>query len=242
MMLKKGSLITVQIDELSKGCKIYINVKCDYCNVCKKSTYDNYNRQTAIINKYACSECSHIKRVDTVRLKYGVDYTTQVTEFNNKKLITNIKKYGGKSPFSSIEVREKSKETLFINYGVYNPFKSDLVIDIIKSINVKSGKWGNDKYQTYRRRIVTLTNKVRKELFEYWDGYDYYDNEYIKDNLSLSKNDRKYPTIDHKISSLYGYINNIEPEIICELNNLCITKKYINSKKSKLNENEFKTT
>ncbi len=41
-----------------------------------------------------------------------------------------------------------------------------------------------------------------------------------------------YPTIDHKISVHYGFINNINPEEISSLENLCLTKRRINSKKN----------
>lgn len=78
---------------------------------------------------------------------------------------------------------------------------------------------------------MVLTNKVREELFNSWDGYDYYDNEYILENIKLKSSSSSYPTIDHKISCYYGFINNIEPEIICSLDNLCITKRSINSMK-----------
>ena len=80
----------------------------------------------------------------------------------------------------------------------------------------------------------------RKRGRNKWNGYDYYDNEYIKENYKLNYNDNNYPTIDHKISIYYGFSNNIEPYIISNTDNLCITKKEINRKKSIRNENEFK--
>lgn len=61
----------------------------------------------------------------------------------------------------------------------------------------------------YKRRVKNETYKWKKIIFEKWNGYDYYDNEYIKNNLSLKSTDRLYPTIDHKDSILYGFLNNI---------------------------------
>ena len=52
--------------------------------------------------------------------------------------------------------------------------------------------------------------------------------------------DREYPTIDHKISVIYGFINNISIENISNINNLCFTKNYLNAKKGGMVENEFK--
>ena len=62
---------------------------------------------------------------------------------------------------------------------------------------------------------------------------DHYDNEYIKGNLSLSPISRAYPTIDHKMSTFNGFINKIDYNIIGSLDNLCITKKCLNSIKGK---------
>lgn len=118
-----------------------------------------------------------------------------------------------------------------------------MIIDVEVEVNFNNKRWSLDynNYLIYRRRVKLLTNKVKMELLEEWNGYDYYDNEYIKENLNLHYNDRLYTTIDHKISVLNGFNNGLSPEFISNINNLCITKKYINSKKSNLNYNEFKT-
>jgi hypothetical protein len=240
--VKVGEYIIVKVSDLSKGSNVYISTKCYYCGEIKKSTYKNYITQTKVINKYSCNKCGYLKKIETVRLKYGVDYTIQLDEIKNRRNETNINKYGGKSPFSSKNIREKSKLTLLKNYSVENPFKSSIIIDKIKKTNIENGKWSiDDNYNSYRRGVISLTNKVKMNLFEEWNGFDYYDHEYIKDNLNLSKNSKFYPTIDHKISVLYGYINGISIEEISDISNLCITKKYINSKKSSLTEDEFKT-
>jgi len=57
----------------------------------------------------------------------------------------------------------------------------------------------------------------------------------------MINNDRMYRTIDHKISIYYGYMNKIDADIISSIENLCITKRFINSKKSAKTENEFLT-
>lgn len=96
-----------------------------------------------------------------------------------------------------------------------------------------------ENYKRYRDITENLTNKNRKKLFEIWDGYDYYDGEYIKSNLELHYNNRNYPTIDHKISIIYGFENNITPEELSSIENLCITKRSINSKKGSKIEEDY---
>ena len=76
-------------------------------------------------------------------------------------------------------------------------------------------------------------------LFDIWDGYDYYDKEYIKNNLQLSYMNCNYPTVDHKVSVFYGFNNKIPAEDIAKIDNLCITKRIINSLKRTKTETEF---
>ena len=66
-----------------------------------------------------------------------------------------------------------------------------------------------------------------------------YDSEDIKMNLLLDCYNSDYPTIDHKISMWYGFENDISPEIIGGIDNLCITKSKINRNKSYKNADEY---
>ena len=59
-------------------------------------------------------------------------------------------------------------------------------------------------------------------------------------NYNLNYNNPEYPNIDHKISIKYGYLNDISVDEISSLNNLCITKKRINSDKRHMTEKEYK--
>lgn len=68
---------------------------------------------------------------------------------------------------------------------------------------------------------------------------DYYDGEYIKNNIKLKHTDKNFPTIDHKISIYSGYKNNLSVDEIANIDNLCITKRFLNSKKNRLTEEEF---
>ena len=58
--------------------------------------------------------------------------------------------------------------------------------------------------------------------------------------LSLWYNDSKYPSLDHKVSILYGFENGIPPEEISDLKNLCITKRSLNSSKGFKTEELYK--
>lgn len=85
-----------------------------------------------------------------------------------------------------------------------------------------------------------ILQRNKKIILENWDGFDYYDGDYIKDNFNLNINDRLYPHFDHKISVAYGFKNNIDYEIIGSIENICITKQCLNGLKKEMNEDEFK--
>lgn len=86
-----------------------------------------------------------------------------------------------------------------------------------------------DDFKKYRKIVNRFTSKYKKILFDNWSGFDFYDGEYIKDNLIIFKsNEMSYPSIDHKISIYEGFNKNIPPYIIGGIDNLCITKRKIN--------------
>lgn len=236
-------VITVKVDDLTFGSKSIVNIECDYCNQTIQSSYKNYLVNIKKNNKFACFKCGYEKNKELNLLKYGVEHTLNLEEVKISRFKTNIDKYGSKSPFSSKIIKNKSKITNIEKYGFENVFQNKEIIEKIKQTNFKNKRWSLDynNYAIYRRRVKLLTNNIKSELIKKWNGYDYYDDEYIKENLKLHYNDRLYPTIDHKISVLNGFNTGLSPEFISDINNLCITKKYINSKKSNLNDNEFKS-
>lgn len=69
-------------------------------------------------------------------------------------------------------------------------------------------------YTIYRKLARRYTERNKKQLYENWDRFDYYDNEYIKENMNLKHTDRLYPSIDHKISIYNGFLNDIDPKRI----------------------------
>ena len=52
-------------------------------------------------------------------------------------------------------------------------------------------------WKQYWKRCDWLTSKARKVMVGDWDGIDYIDGEYIRDNLNLHYSHKNYPTLDH---------------------------------------------
>jgi hypothetical protein len=221
------------------------------------------------LNKYGVDAPAKNKTIlekmkNTYIEKYGVDNPSKSENVKIKKLLTNIEN-GYDNPFQSADIKVKIKQSNLIKYGVDNPSKSEeikarkeltslknygvrhhakspLYQERLKQIRIENGNQVPDelldKYLLYRRKVDNKTDTIKKLLFEKWDGYDYYDNEYIKNNSKEDKNN--YPSIDHKKSVYYGFINNLPIEEIACLENMCITKICLNSQKGRLNEEEYR--
>ena len=96
-----------------------------------------------------------------------------------------------------------------------------------------------DSFLDYYKIAQNYYRTIRDSFISEWDGYDYYDGEYIKDNFNLDFNHTDYPTIDHKVSIKMGFKLGIPPRDISNFDNLCITKKVLNSKKGYKTEEDY---
>jgi len=198
----------------------------------KKYGVDSYSKTEEFKKRITENKEDIINKIKkTFKEKYGVEWVSETKEWKEKynsklkktrqRIIeTCLKKYGVENVSQNKDIYEKILNT---------KINRKLIVDI-KSLS----EWGR-----YKRECRNLTNKNKKFLFEKWDGYDYYDGEYIKDNFSLTHTNKNYPTIDHKISVFYGFSNGLSSSDICNIDNLCITKRSINSIKRERIEEEF---
>ena len=97
-----------------------------------------------------------------------------------------------------------------------------------------------EDYKKYKNKVDRITRSNKRLLIENWNGLDYYDSEIIKNNFNLHYNDVNYPTIDHKFSIIYGFKNGFSTEFVGSVENLCFTKRKLNSEKGKNIEQYFK--
>ena len=86
-------------------------------------------------------------------------------------------------------------------------------------------------WKQYWKRCNWLTGKIRKQMLVNWDGYDYIDGEYIKDNLKLHYSDKNYPTLDHIKPRSQCFKEGLSPYEATNPENLKWTKRINNSKK-----------
>jgi len=259
----------VDVVHLTKGSHLKVDVSCDYCGEILSVPYKRYVKYTEVCNKYSCNkkECSNQKIKDVCLIKYGVENPFQADFVKEKSKKTFSEKYGVTHQMYIQEVKDKIKKTCLDRYGVESSNQSDKVKEKIKKTcldrfgfthdnkldsqkekrkmtRIKNGIQLSDNmiepYLLYRRQVDNISDRLKIELLKTWNGYDYYDNEYIKDYFILSPNDKRYPTLDHKTSVIYGFLNKIPINNIATLDNLCFTKNKLNAQKGSLNESEYK--
>lgn len=212
----------------------------DYIEKTKKTNNEKYG-----VDFYFQSD--EIKEITIKRNieKYGVNHHMKSKKFIKEFKENNIRKFGVDNVSKLDYIKERKKETFNKNYGIDHIFSSNDIkgyfFEKKYGYNPYIPKEEKNDFQVYKDEVWKLTYRVKKKLIDNWDGYDYYDNELIKDNYNLHYNDSNYPSIDHKISIYYGFINKIDPSIIGDISNLCITKRSINKRKGVLSEDEFKS-
>lgn len=209
------------------------------CKETKIERYGDEKYNNSEQNKITCLQkygdenyCNKDKIKETKLKIYGDE------NYNNRDKMkeTCLEKYGDEH----YRNKEKYIETMLERYGVNHPMKCDNILNKAKETKIKNGYSFKPctEWYLYKRKVKCITNSFKKELFEKWDGSDYYDNTYIKDNVDYKSSN--YRSIDHKISIFYGFKNNIPAEIIGNIDNLCLTKQITNSTKQKKSESEFK--
>ena len=247
--------IIVNVNHLPKQSTTKILVKCDVCGCEKNIQYRKYINNFNNKNMYTCCPiCSQEKTKILLIEKYGDEnynnlekrkitckelYNDENYKNPEKTKITNLERYGVECSMKNEDVKNKRKNSYIEKYGVEHPMKcEDIVIKSVeksKKTKIEKGYQLPDDmiepYKLYRRISDNYLRKIRKSILQIWDGYDYYDGEYIKENVNLEPYHKCYPTLDHKISVYYGYKNNIPLEIVNSEKNICITKRSINSSK-----------
>lgn len=208
-------------------------------------------------------EQNNLKKYGTKYPKQNKEENIRITELHNK---TNLERYGDENYSNTEQTKETIKEkygshsnlfkecvvqSLKEKYGVENVFQLEEIKNKNRKTHELNKNWVSlnllSEFEKYKRKVLSETRKHLRELWNDSDGTDFYTgkklitNEEYKikfPNKHLNTN-KKQPSIDHKVSILVGFIENISPQIIGNINNICITSRQINSKKNVLRDKEF---
>jgi len=236
--LRKNQKLIVPIEHLNKGSHSMVEIKCDICGEITEMEYRIYLKLVKFDGLYYCrkNKCFTEKVKKSNFEIYGVYHTSELEEKKNKWKQTNLKIYGCENTFQNEAIKEKIRQYYRDNY---DGAEHNTQVKYVRDNNGWIPDEELDDFNLYKRISRKLSLRNKKKLLENWDGYDYYDGEYIKNNFKYHFKDYRYPTIDHKTSIKYGYSNNIDEHIIANIDNLCVTKSGLNSTKKIKNEKEF---
>lgn len=160
--IEVGKEISVNVNDLSHGSTFLVDVSCDTCLSNRLLTWSSYLKYTTADSqgKYYCKNCAVDKRINT-----------------------NIEKYGGKSPTKSNSVVEKIKKTNLERYGNASSLHG---INQSKTDSVFIEKWG---HKTVLKN-EGIKEKIRKTLIEKWGVDSPLKNKQIIDKLKETNIER----------------------------------------------------
>ena len=159
-----------------------------------------YNVQTKIywiikdITEFPkCKTCDNIigiKKNIGVDIKHYTQYCSKKcansnTESLEKRRINNIKKFGGPSPSSDVQIRRKQEETCLIRYGVKNPSQSQEIKD--KKVRTCKYHYGVDNPNQSKDIIA---KRIKTNIYKYGCEHGF-QNEDIKNKIKQT-NIEKY--------------------------------------------------
>jgi hypothetical protein len=200
------------------------------CNECKIHYKSNGSG-----SKYCSPDCRQIARAKDRQFTScsccfkDVRYFPNSEHKNKKNIFCSNKCQGEWMKINSqnlqlVERANKMRESWNENAwkkGIETRIKKGNIID-----------WDKAGWKQYWKRCDWLTRKIRKQMLENWDGYDYISKEYIKDNLILHYSHGDYPTLDHIKPRSQCFKEGLSPYEATKPENLAWTTRKNNSKKS----------
>lgn len=135
--IKNGDVILVPIEHLNLGSHTKIEVMCDICQYTKFIKYQDYISNVNQYNIYTCSAKCSVKKRELTHLKlYGVSNASKSNKIKEKKKNTTFLNYGVDNPSQSDVIKQTKKETTLKNYGVDNPLKNKNISNKVKNTNI----------------------------------------------------------------------------------------------------------
>ena len=129
------------------------------CKICRKPI-ESLNRIYCSRSCYSNDPECIIKRSETCKKLYGVEYVSQLQESKEKHRTTCLKKYGVDSFTKTAEYIEKTKKTNRKKYGTDWSLQNECIKN--KAIQTNIEKYGVDN----PNKCVTIRNKIKKTNLE----------------------------------------------------------------------------
>jgi hypothetical protein len=106
-----GEALIIPVELLSTGSNYKIDCKCDKCGINKEVIFKNYVKYGNKWGEYYCRKCSEVKRKETLKMNYGVEYPIQNKEIRKRIEKTMVDKFGVDNPSKSKTLLNKRKKS-----------------------------------------------------------------------------------------------------------------------------------
>lgn len=146
---KHGDIISVKVNDLPRRSKANVYVQCDFCGEKKYIQYADYLKSVEKYGLYSCNKCLHYKTECTNSIKYGVSNYSSTIECREKVKNSSIKNYGVTTPSKSDKIKEKIRMTNIHKYGVPYTQQSPEVRAKANETLCKNGNQKTSKQQLY---------------------------------------------------------------------------------------------
>lgn len=234
---------------INLGYNEYCSVKCMANSETVKLSKCITSREKYGVDNISQSEDIKKRKIETCLKNFSTDNPLKDSEIQSKQKNTVKRKYGVDNISQLDSCKVKKRETCLKNYGVEFPSQDKEILEKqnrkLRFTNEKNGRWIPDSlisdFLKYRKIVQKETKRWKTELFENWDGKDYYTGEMLVTNEEYRKefplkhlsSNPMQPTIDHMVSIFNGFYNEIDPVEIADIKNLCICSRKQNSKKQR---------
>lgn len=131
-------------------------------NMTNQQYYDTYLKKP---NEGICQVCGKPTSFISMNLGYrqhcSKSCTNADTQLQEKRISTNLTKYGYRTSFSVKETQDKVKQTIKAKYGVSNPYAAESVKSKIRQNNIKKYGVENAQQRTDVKLKTQQTNLER---------------------------------------------------------------------------------
>ena len=223
----------VRTEKIGTKYKFIHGRTCDICNKYFESVKGN-KKSITTKNNWCSLECRKTYFKQTTSKIINCKHCDDILTLSNHS-IQQFCSHKCYSEYAKLHPAEFSLDTKAIHMRKY----ANTPESIAKGIQTKKNngfiqQWVDERnieWKKYWKVCNYHTRKMRKLLVETWDGYDYIDGEYIKDNLTLHFSDTNYPTLDHIKPRSKCFTEGLTVRECCDPSNLAWTKRINNSKK-----------
>ncbi len=206
---------------------------CDICNKYFESVKGN-KKSITTKNNWCSLECRKTYFKQTTCKIINCKHCNDIITISNH----SIQQYCNHKCYSAYVKLHPNEFDLHIKVNKMHQF-TNTAESIAKGIQTKKEKgliqqWVDERNIEWKKfwKVCNYhTRRMRKVMLETWDGYDYINGEYIKDNLKLHYSDKNYPSLDHIKPRSKCFEEGMTVRECCDPSNLAWTTRINNSKK-----------